>query len=396
MEPAPKPALRDGAASRDGRLSGCRDITLMGPAEFIRKAAQAKLGPAYFLRGSDAFLQEECRTALVASIPPDARPWCLAEIEFESGRLARGLEGASQMPMLGGHSLLVFSDPEDFGHAAEEDHGALEAYLERPSPFATVVFLASEPDRRRRFIQLLEKKTELVELRPLGRKEAARWLVDYLARQKVEISPELADSIISKFESSFDPRGGGASGVNLLWVRTEIEKILTANPGAKRLEARDLELMVAFREEHVIGKLLRAIAERKFARALEELRALLRSKESEILLLWSVGELFRQTLKIAAPGGRSRSAGSGARAGMGGSRWSNPLSTEEIAREAARAYSYPEQLQALKLVRQADLGIKSSWKDSRILLEFLVWQIVVGKGPKSIPAFELPAPSAEA
>ncbi len=81
---------------------------------------------------------------------------------------------------------------------------------------------------------------------------------------------------------------------------------------------------------------------------------------------------------------------------MGGSRWSNPLSTEEIAREAARAYSYPEQLQALKLVRQADLGIKSSWKDSRILLEFLVWQIVVGKGPKSIPAFELPAPSAEA
>src|SRR5881628_881859 len=131
MEPAPKPALRDGAASRDGRLSGCRDITLMGPAEFIRKAAQAKLGPAYFLRGSDAFLQEECRTALVASIPPDARPWCLAEVEFEPGRLARGLEGASQMPMLGVHSLLVFSDPEDFGHAAEEDHGALEAYLER-------------------------------------------------------------------------------------------------------------------------------------------------------------------------------------------------------------------------------------------------------------------------
>jgi DNA polymerase III delta subunit len=142
--------------------------------------------------------------------------------------------------------------------------------------------------------------------------------------------------------------------------------------------------------------LLRAIAERKFARALDELRALLRSKESEILLLWSIGELFRQTLKIAAPGSRRRAAGYGARTGWGSNRWSNPFSTEEIAREVARAYSYPEQLQALKLVRQADLGIKSSWKDSKILLEFLIWQIVVGKGPKSIPAFELPAPSAEA
>ncbi len=367
----------------------------MGPAEFIRKAAAAKLGPMYFLRGPDAFLQEECRTALLASIPPDARPWCLTELEFEPGRLGRELEGASQMPMLGGHSLFVFSDPEDFGHAAEADYDALAAYLERPSPFATVVFLASEPDRRRRFIQLLEKKAELVELRPLGRKEAALWLSEHLAKQQVEISPELAEAVISRFESSADPRGGGTSGVNLLWVRTEVEKLLTARPGAKRLESGDLELLVGFREEHVIGKLLRSIAERKFARALGELRALLASRESEILLLWSIGDLFRQALKLAAPGGRKHAAGYGG--GRGGwNRWSNPFSTEEIARDVARAYTYPEQLQALKLVRQADLGIKSSWKDSRILLEFLIWQIVAGMGPKSVPAFELPAPPAEA
>jgi DNA polymerase III subunit delta len=367
----------------------------MGPSEFIRKAGQGKLGPAYFLRGPDAFLQEECRTALVGSIPADARPWCLTEIEFESGRLRRQLESASQMPMLGGHSFFIFSDPEDFGHAGEADYEALDSYFERPSSFATVVFLASEPDRRRRFIQLLEKKAELVELKPLGRKEAAGWLAEYLGRQKVEIVPELAEAVISRFESSADPRGGGASGVNLLWVRTEIEKILTSRPDSRRIEASDLELLVGFREEHVIGKLLRAIAERKFARALEELRALLASQESEILLLWSIGDLFRQTLKLAGPAGR-RAPGYGAKGGGGWNRWSNPFSTEEIARDAARAYSYPEQLQALKLVRQADLGIKSSWKDSKILLEFLIWQVVVGKGPKSIPAFELPAPSAEA
>src|SRR5207248_1222388 len=122
------------------------------------------------------------------------------------------------------------------------------------------------------------------------------------------------------------------------------------------IEASDLELLVGFREEHVIGKLLRAIAERKFSRALEELRALLASQESEILLLWSIGDLFRQTLKLDGPAGR-RPARYGAKGGGGWNRWSNPFSTEEIARDAARAYSYAEQLQALKLVRQADLGI---------------------------------------
>ncbi len=369
----------------------------MRPTEFIAAVSKIKPAAAYFLRGPDRFLHEECRAALVNTIPAEARPWCLAEIEFQPERLRRALEGASQMPMLGGHSFLLFSDPEDFEHATEDDCEALRAYLDRPSPFATVVFVAAEPDRRRKFIQLLEKKTELVELLPLRRRDAASWLERYLKRAGVEIAPELAEEIVARFESSGESRGeASAAGVNLLWVRTEVEKLLTAKPGVKRLECADLELMVGFREEHVIGKLLRGIAERKFDRALEHLRALLASKESEMLLLWSIGDLFRQALKSPSrqQGGRGPAAYGAGRGAW--NRWANPFSTQEIAADVLRAYSPQELLQAIRLVRLADLGIKSSWKDSKILLEYLLWQIIVGKSSKSVPAFELPAPGVEA
>jgi DNA polymerase III delta subunit len=362
----------------------------MKASEFFAAIRQGKLGPAYFLRGPDRFLHDECRSALIASLPAEAREWCLSEIEFTPGRLARELEGALQMPMLGGHSFLLFSDPEDFKHAPDEDIEALESYLARPSPFATVVFAAVEPDRRRRFIQLLEKKTEVVDLIPLGRREASEWIKQYLAHAGVEIDLELAAEIAGKFESSHDPRKQGAAGVNLLWARTEVEKLLTAKPGAKRLDRADLELMVVFREEHVIGKLLQSIAEREFPKALENLRALLASKESEMLLLWSIGDLFRQALK----GGASPAFGRGQRGGW--NRWSNPYSSQEIAPQLQRKYSQAEILQALRHVRQADLGIKSSWKDSRVLLEFLIWRIIVGRGAESSPAFELPSPVVEA
>jgi DNA polymerase III delta subunit len=366
----------------------------MGPTEFIAALRKGKAGDAYFLRGPDRYLQEECRKALVNSIPAEARLWCLAEIEFQPGRLQQELEGADQMPMLGGHSFFLFSDPEDFKHATDEDVEALRAYLERPSSFATVVFAAAEPDRRRRFIQLLEKKAELVEMRPLARREAAAWARDFLHQAGVEIAAELAEEIAGKFETS-NPSGDGRaeakpSGVNLLWMRTELEKLLTARPGMKRLEPADLDLIVAFREEREIGKLLRALAQRKCAEALEFLRALLASKVAETLILWCIGDLFRQALK----GGSRQLAG----AGRGGwSRPSNPYSTFEIAPLTARQYSREELLQAMRAVRRADLGIKSSWKDSRILLEFLVWQIVVGKTPVSEAAVgdEVPAPSAE-
>ncbi|MBZ5545124.1 MAG: DNA polymerase III subunit delta [Acidobacteriia bacterium] len=356
----------------------------MGPTEFIATLRKGKAGPAYFLRGPDRFLQEECRSAIAASLPAEAREWCLAEVEFEPGRLARELEGASQMPMLGGHSFFVFSDTEDFKRASDAEYTALENYLERPSPFATVVFIASEPDRRRRFIQLLEKKAQVVEMRPLVAREAAHWLEGYLSKRGVDIDPELAKEIAAKFEVSPDSRGEGRkAGVNLLWLRTEMEKLLTAKPETKRLERDDLDLLVAFREEHEIGKLLAALAERKFPDALAQLRALLASKEPETLLLWCIGDLIRQALKAGAqPGFGQRTGQYGA--GRGGwGRFANPFSAQEIAPRALRNYSRQELSQALRLVRRADLGIKSSWKDSKILLEFLVWQIIVGKAAET-------------
>jgi macrodomain Ter protein organizer (MatP/YcbG family) len=62
-----------------------------------------------------------------------------------------------------------------------------------------------------------------------------------------------------------------------------------------------------------------------------------------------------------------------------------------------RNYPREELQQALRAVRRTDLGIKSSWKDSKILLEFLVWQVVVGKESAGVPTIgeELPAPATE-
>ena len=365
----------------------------MRPTEFIARLRQGKLGPAYFLRGPDRFLRDECRAALLASIPPEARDWCLAEIEFEAGRTERELEATYQMPMLGGHIFFLFSDSQDFKSAGDVDYEALARYLDRPSSFATLVFFASEPDRRRRFIQLLEKKAEVVELLPLPRREAAIWLVGFLRHAGVEIDPLLAEEIAAKFEPSNDARSDKPAGVNLLWLRTEMEKLLTSKAGAKRVHRTDLDSITSIREEHEIGKLLRALAERNFGGALDHLRALIASKQPETLLLWSIGDLFRQALK-SAPGA---AYGKGSYSGGRGSYSRNPFSTYEIAPLAARKYSPPELLQALRNVRQADLSIKSSWKDSRLLLEFLIWQIVTGKGPEtSLPLTDQwPAPALE-
>ncbi|HEY6290129.1 MAG TPA: DNA polymerase III subunit delta [Terriglobia bacterium] len=357
----------------------------MRPTEFIAQVSGGKACACYFLRGPDRFLHEECRAAVVAAVPPEARAWCLSEVDFEAGQLTRQLDNARQMPMLGGRSFFLFSDPDDLRRAGDEDLDALVAYLQKPSLFATLIFAAAEPDRRRRFVQLLEKKTVVVEMLPLDRVEAARWLQAYLRRAGVSVTPELAGEVASRFEDRPDTRSDTRPGVNLLGMRTEVEKLLTAKPAVKRLEPADLELIVSYREDHEISKLLEAIAERQLGPAIARLRALVASKEPEALILWSIGDLFRQALKSTSAASASGRSGSG-RMGSGGQRdqrnWYRPggrSSTYEIAQRAVRRYSPEELGQALRRTRDADLAVKSAWKDSKLLLEILIWQVTVGR-----------------
>jgi DNA polymerase III delta subunit len=340
----------------------------MGPEEFIASLRKGSPVAAYFYRGPDRFLHQECRQAVRAAVPEESRAWCLTEIEFEAGRLEHELQAALQIPMLGGHCYFLISDTNDFMQAGDDDAKALADFLENPPPTATLIFSAVEPDRRRKFIQLLEKKTTVVEMHPLSLRQAAAWAKEFLHRSGVEVDAELAGEIAEKFLPGSSSRDSNPQGVNLLWMRTELEKLITAMDGKTRLGPSDLQLISTFQEEHEIGKMLRAIAERQCGDALEFLRSLVASKVAETLLLWCIGDLFRQALK------------SSGQTGYGGGSWrrqSNPFATWEIAPVARRRYSQQELLQALTLVHQADLGIKSSWKDSSILLEFLIWRITV-------------------
>jgi DNA polymerase III delta subunit len=361
----------------------------MRPSEFFVILEKGKIGPAYFFRGQDGFLHEECRAAVVASLPEEAREWCFTEAEFKPGLLRRDLESAYQMPMMGQRNLLYVSDEDDFARSGDEDADALAAFLKRPPTFSTVLFAARAPDRRRRFIQLLEKGAAVVEMTPLALPEAAAWLKSYLQNAGVEIQPELAESAAARFDGGADSsgRGRGTAGVNLLWLRTEMEKLLVARPGMRRVEESDLALVTGPREEHEIGKLLGAVAERKLSAALLLLRDLLASKEPETLVLWCLGDLFRQALKSSLAPAR-------------GGPWARPasqFSTFEIAPRAHQVYSREEMGRALRMVRAADLAVKSSWKDSKLVLETLLWQIMAGKGAGMAAAWEagsIPAPEA--
>ena len=72
----------------------------MGPAEFITALRKGNLDAAYFFRGPDRFLHQECREAVRASVPEESRSWCLTEVEYEPGLLERELQAARRLSVV--------------------------------------------------------------------------------------------------------------------------------------------------------------------------------------------------------------------------------------------------------------------------------------------------------
>ena len=322
----------------------------MTPKQFVDRLRRGDWAPVYFFCGEEAFLHQKCRQELLKALPEEAHAWGVHSLEWRAGELAGVLDQASQMPMVGPRNLFLIRDAEDFAHAKEADYEALQGYLRQPPLFSTVVFMAEEPDRRRRFVTLLFKQAEVVEMRRPEAAEVVRWISRLLQRQGVEIDREAAEELAEEF------------GRNLLWIHTELEKLRLSRPEQKRITVRDLESLVSLAEDHEVTRLLRCIAERKGREALLQLAHLIRSHEPELRLLWHIGHLFRRSLSLSNYPDRYP-----ARPGRG---------ADLLPRIAARSYSHQERLQALRSVHEADLEIKSSWKDTHLHLEFLIWKII--------------------
>ena len=331
----------------------------MTPKQFVDRLRRGDWAPVYFFWGEEVFLHQKCRQELLKALPEEAHAWGVHSLEWRAGELAGVLDQASQMPMGGPRNLFLIRDPEDFSQAKEADYEALKAYLRQPPLFSTVVFMAEEPDRRRRFITLLFKQAEVVEMCRPEAAEVVRWISRLLQDQGVVIDREAAEELTENF------------GRNLLWIHTELEKLRLSRPEQKRITVRDLESLVSLVENHEVTRLLRSIAERESRKALLQLAHLIRSHEPELRLLWHIGHLFRRSLSLNNYPGRYP-----ARPGR---------EADLLPQIVAKNYSYQECLQALRSVHEADLEIKSSWKETYLHLEFLIWKIIE-RGPSRIPS----------
>ena len=368
-------------------MSGARwGAGFAAAARFVAEieAAQAgtgKLRAGYVLAGDEIFLLDRCRaTVLKALVPAELRDFCLSEFDLTSTSIFEVLDRAQTPSLMAPFQVIFVRNVRQLytRGAKKDEFAALARYFKSPNPQALLLFVADflripsdarrmELDDKNRYERLTETLGEhcgMVELARANEEDAMRWAVATAQQADTRLEPDAARELVD------------ALGADMMLVASELEKLLLYTLGRGKITLGDVETMVLSAKQRTLYELTDAISARDRARALALLQGLLNSsdagEEGAIGHLYMLAKTFRQMLVILEKNVRDSRA-------IWQALWQGfrmpPFAADDLIRQARRYKSRRELTRALRLVARADLELRSSPPDKRLVLERLVYEL---------------------
>ncbi len=352
-------------------------------------AGKGPLKPGYVLAGDETFLLDRCRAAVLkAFVPPDLKDFCLSDLDLSSTSIFEALDLAQTPSLMAPFQVIIVRNLKQLytRGAKKDEFAALARYFRSPNPQALILFIADfmhipsdtrrmEMDDKNRFERLTETLGEhcsIVELARVNEDDAMRWIAAAAQEQGVRVEPDAARELAD------------ALGADMMLISSELEKLLLYTLGKGRVTLGDVETMVLSAKQRSLYELTDAITARDRVRALALLQGLLNSsdagEDAAIGHLYMLARTFRQMLVILEKNVRDSRA-------IWQALWQGfrmpPFAADDLIRQARRFKSRRDITRALRLIARADLELRSSPPDKRLVLERLVYELA--SEPKPAP-----------
>ena len=352
-------------------------------------AGTGKLRPGYVLAGDEIFLLDRCRAVVLkAFVQPDLRDFSLSDLDLTQTSIFEVLDRAQTPSLMAPFQVIFIRNVRQLytRGAKKEEFAALDRYFQSPNPQALLLFIADflripadtrrmDLDDKNRFERLTETlgaHCGIVELARVNEEDAMRWTVAKAHEAGLQMETDAARELVD------------ALGADMMLVSSELEKLLLYTAGRGRITLGDVETMVLSAKQRTLYELTDAISARDRVRALALLQGLLNSsdagEDAAIGHLYMLARTFRQMLVILEKNVRDSRA-------IWQALWQGfrmpPFAADDLIRQARRYKSRRELTRALRLVARADLELRSSPPDKRLVLERLVYELASEPKPSA-------------
>ncbi len=352
-------------------------------------ANKGPLSPGYVLLGDETFLYDKCRSAILrAFVPEELRDFCLSDLDLAQNSIFEILDRAQTPSLMSPFQVIFVRNLRTLYQrgAKKDEFAALAKYFRSPNPQAVIIFVADfvripsdvrrmEMDDKNRYERIKETLGEhctVVELARVNEEDAMRWVGATAQQQGVKVDPDAAHELVD------------ALGADMMLIASEMDKLLLYVPPRPSITLGDVETMVLGAKQRSLYELTDAISLHETARALVLLQGLLNSsdagEDAAIGHLYMLARTFRQMLVILEKNVRDSRA-------IWQALWQGfrmpPFAADDLIKQARRYKGRRELTRALRLVARADLELRSSPPDKRLVLERLVYDLASPPQPAS-------------
>jgi len=387
---------------------------------FLAEIASPSLRPGYVLVGDEAFLYQRCRQGVLDALAPvEMRDFSLHDLDLADSSIFDILDRAQTPSLMAPFQVFFIRNLKQLytRGAKKEEFAAIDAYFRSPNPQALLLFVADhlhlpadlrrmdyqDKERFDRIRETLGESCGMVELAQVAEADAIKWAIAAAEERAIKCDPDAARELVD------------ALGADMMLVASELEKLCLyvsaptnaavilseakdpcilpessqphpAAPLARnRITLGDVETLVLAAKQRSLYELTDAISQRDRTRSLLLLHGLLNAsdggEDSAIGHLYMLARTFRQMLIILEKNVRDSRA-------IWAVLWQGfrmpPFAAEDLIRQARRYRSRRDLTRALRLIARADLELRSSPPDKRLVLERLV--LALATEPAAAPA----------
>ena len=350
---------------------------------FVVEVAGDARRAGYVLLGDEAFLYEMCRRGVIeALVPGDLRDFCLHNIDLGDTSIFEALDLAQTPSLMAPFQVLFVRNVKTlYGRGSKKDEfAAIDEYFRNPNPQALIIFVADHlslpSDVRRMDMQDKERAEKIretlgdvcgvVELQRVTEEDAVEWVLAAARGSGTPFAEDAARELVD------------ALGADMLMVKSEVEKLLlyASAQGAARVELADVETMVSAAKQRSLYELTDAISLKDAPRALALLQGLLNASEggdeAAIGHVFMLAKTFRQMLILNEKRVTDQRA-------MWQVLWPGfrvaPFAADQLIAQARRYRDRGELMTGIRLIARADVELRSSPPDKRLVLERLVMRL---------------------
>ena len=362
-----------------------------GVERFLAEVSGDARRPGYVLLGDEAFLFDMCRRGVLESLaPPELREFCLHDLDLAQTSIFEALDLAQTPSLMAPFQVLFLRNVKTlYGRGQKkEEFAAIDEYFRRPNPQALLLFIADhialpqdlrrmemqDKERAERIRETLGEVCGVVELQRVSEEDGVRWVVREAEAKGVRIEEDAARELVD------------ALSAEMLTIASELEKLLlyagalAAEKGAATIDLVDVETMVTAAKQRSLYELTDAISQHDAPRALALLSGLLNAsdggEDAAIGHVFMLAKTFRQMLVLNEKQVKDTRA-------MWGVLWPGfrvaPFAAEALIAQARRYRDRGELVRGLRMIAKADLELRSSPADKRLVLERLVMRLSAPK-----------------